>query len=85
MEFFYFQSLGLKVTQAALLFSTVDGYLLTGSLDKKFIVKVRSFSSAKTEDMHDYLKPTKRDFDPNMFSFHVRKNNLSTNDSTCLK
>ena len=35
--------------------------------------------------MHDYLKPTKRDFDTNMFTFHVRENNLSTNDSTCLK
>ena len=35
------------------LLKDVDGYLLTGSLDKKFIVKVRRFSSAKTEDMHD--------------------------------
>ena len=43
----------------------VGGYLLTGSLNKKFIVKVRPFSSAKAEDMYDYLKPTKRDFDPN--------------------
>ena len=59
----------------------VDGYLLTGSLDKKFIVKVRPFSSAKTEDMHDYLKPTKRDFNPNVFILHVGTNNLSTNDS----
>ena len=53
----------------------VDGYLLTGSLDKKFIVKVRPFSSAKTKDMHDYLKPTKRDFNPNIFILHVGKNN----------
>ena len=59
----------------------VDGYLLTGSLDKKFIVKVRPFSSAKTEDMHDYLKPTKRDFNPNIFILHAGTNNLSTNDS----
>ena len=33
----------------------VDGNLLTGSLNKKFIVKVRLFSSAKTEGVHDYL------------------------------
>ena len=59
----------------------VDGYLLTGSLDKKCIVKVRSFSSAKTEDMHDCLKPTKRDFNRNIFILHVGTNNLSTNDS----
>ena len=59
----------------------MDGYLLTGSLDKKFIVKVIPFSSAKTEDMHDYLKPTKRDFNPNIFILHVGTNNLSTNDS----
>ena len=59
----------------------VDGYLLTGSLDKKFIVKVRPCSSAKTEDMHDYLKPTKTDFNSNIFILHVGTNNLSTNHS----
>ena len=62
----------------------VDGYLLTDSLDKKFIVKVRPFSSAKTEDMHDYLKPTKRGFNPNIFILHVGTNNLSTNDSPAM-
>ena len=59
----------------------VDGYLLTGSLNKKFIVKVRPFCSPKTEDMYDYLKPSKRDFGPNIFILHVCTNNLSTNDS----
>ena len=59
----------------------VDGYLLTGSLDKKFIVKVRPFSSVKTEDMHEYLKSTKRDFGPNIFILHVGTNNLSTSYS----
>ena len=59
----------------------MDGYLLTSSLNKKVIVKVRPFSSAKTEDMHDYLKPTKRDFDPNIYILHVGTNNLPTNDS----
>ena len=50
-------------------------------MNKKFIAKVRPFSSAKTEDMHDYLKPTKRDFDPNIYILHVGINNLSINDS----
>ena len=56
----------------------VDGYLFTGSLDKKIIVKVRPFYSAKPEDMHDYLQPTKRDFDPNIFIPLLGTNNLHT-------
>ena len=32
--------------------------------------------------MYNYLKPTKRDFDSNIFIIHVGTNNLSTNDST---
>ena len=44
-------------------------------------MKVRSFSSAKTEDIHDYTKSAKRDFDPNNFILHVGKNNVSTNNS----
>ena len=32
----------------------VDGYLLTGSLNIKYIVKVRPFSSAKTSNMEYY-------------------------------
>ena len=31
--------------------------------------------------MHDYLKPTKRDFDSKIFIHHVGTNNVSTNDS----
>ena len=31
--------------------------------------------------MQYYLKPTKRDFDPNIFILNVGTNNLSTNDS----
>ena len=44
----------------------VDGYLLTGSIDRKFIIKVRPYSSAKTIDVKDYTKPTKRDFNPDL-------------------
>ena len=45
----------------------VDGYLLTGSINKKFIVKVRPSLSAKTIDMEDYTKHTKRDFNPDLY------------------
>ena len=38
----------------------VGGNLLTGSLNKKYIVKVRP-SSAKTSDMKYYVTPKKRD------------------------
>ena len=37
-----------------------DGYLFTGFVKPKLIVKVRPFSSAKTPDMSDYIKPTKK-------------------------
>ena len=33
----------------------IGGYLLTGSFKRKFVVKVRPFSSAKTVDMQDYI------------------------------
>ena len=37
----------------------VDGYLLKGSINRKFIVKVRPFSSAKTIDLEDYTRINK--------------------------
>ena len=49
----------------------VDGYLLTRSINRAFIVKLRLFSSAKTIDMEDYTKPTKRDFNPDLYILHV--------------
>ena len=59
----------------------VDGYLLTGSIKIKFIVKVRPFSSAKTVEMQDYIKPTKRDFNPSLYILHVGNNDLSLEDT----
>ena len=52
----------------------VDDDLLGGSINRNFIVKVRPFSSAKTIDMEDYTKPTKRDFNPDLYLLHVRTN-----------
>ena len=36
----------------------IDGYLLTSSINHRYIVKVRPFLSAKTIDMVDFIKPT---------------------------
>ena len=60
----------------------VDGYLLAKGLspNKKFNVKVRSFSSAETIDIKGYTKPTKRDFNPDLYILHVGTNDLSLND-----
>ena len=59
----------------------VDGYLLTGFINRKFIVKVRPFSSAKTIEMKDYTKPTKRNFNPNLYILHIGKSDLSLDDT----
>ena len=55
----------------------VDGYLLTGSINIKFIVKIKPFTSAEIIDMEDYAKPIKRDFNPDLYILHVGINNLS--------
>ena len=54
----------------------VDGYLLTGSSNRKFIVKVRPFLSSKTIDMEDYTNPTKRCFNPDLYILPVGTNNF---------
>ena len=48
----------------------IDGYYLTGSLNRKYIVNVRHISSAKTSDMEYYITPRKRDFDPGIYILH---------------
>ena len=59
----------------------IDGYLLTSSLNHKYIAKVGPFLSAKTIDMLDYIKPTKRDFNPDVNLLHVGTNDLSSSKS----
>ena len=59
----------------------IDGYLLTSSINHRYIVKVRPFLSAKTIDMVDYIKPTQRDFNPDVYLLHVGTNDLSSNKS----
>ena len=58
-----------------------DCYLLTSSVNHKYIVKVRPFLSAKTIDMLDYIKPAQRDFSPDVYLLHVGTNDLSSNKS----
>ena len=55
-------------------------YVLTDSLNRKYIVKVRCFSSAKTSDMEYYITPTKRDFDPIIYILHVGTNDPTIDD-----
>ena len=55
----------------------IDGYLLTSSLKHQYLEKTRPFTAAKTIDMYDYLKPTQRDFKPEIFVSHVGTNDLS--------
>ena len=59
----------------------VDGYLLTGSNNSKFTVERRHFSFAKTIDIEDYTKPTKRDFNPDLYKLHVGTNYLSLDET----
>ena len=51
----------------------VNVYLLTGSLNRKYIVKVRLFSSSKTSDMEYNITLTKR----GQLEFSARVNGLS--------
>ena len=46
-------------------------------MNHKLLVKARPFTTAKTIDMHDHLKPTLRVFSPVLFMIHVGTDNLS--------
>ena len=56
-----------------------DGYLLAKSINRKFLVKVRLFTTAKTINMYDHLKPTLRVFNPGLWIIHVDTKNLPFN------
>ena len=59
----------------------INGDLLTSSINHKYIVKVGPFLSAKTIDMLDYIKPTQRDFNSDVYLIYVGTNDLSSNKS----
>ena len=56
----------------------IDGYLLTSSVNHKYIVKVRLFVTAKTDDTYDHIKPRQIIFQPNVYISHVGTNDLPT-------
>ena len=64
-------------------------YLLIASINRKFILKIRPFSSAKTLDMQDYTKPNKRDFDHSLYIIHIGTsytgNNIIMHNQNCGK
>ena len=57
----------------------IYGNLLTKSINHKFLVKVIPFTTAKTIDRYDHVKPTLRDFNPGLFIIHVGTNDLLLN------
>ena len=57
----------------------VDGYLVTSSISYKYIEKVIPFVAAKTVDMHDRMKLMQRNFQSNVYIWHVGTNELPTN------
>ena len=54
----------------------LNGYLLTGKIKHKHLVKVRSFSGAKISCMTDHVKPTLRDMSPDHIILHAGTNDL---------
>ena len=56
----------------------VNGFLMTRNLNHKCLVKVRYFPGAKVRCLHDYVKPTMRDFNPNQIILHVGINDLNS-------
>ena len=60
----------------------IDGYLLTKSINRKFLVKVRPFTTVKTIDMYDHLKPILRDFNLGLFIINVGTSDLPLNKTS---
>ena len=54
---------------------------LQSFLKHQYLVKARPFPTAKTIDMYDYIKPTQRDFKPEIFILYVGTNDLALNKS----
>ena len=49
----------------------IDGYLLNKYNNRKLVVKVRTFSSAKTIDMKRLHQIHKRDFNPDLYILQI--------------
>ena len=62
-----------------------DGCLLTSSINHKYLVKVWPFLAAKIVDMFHYVKPIRRDLDPEAYVIHIGTYDLTTDKTLCLK
>ena len=47
-------------------------------MNHKYIAKLRLFVTAKTDNMHNHMKPTQRNFQLNVYISHVGTNDLPT-------
>ena len=56
----------------------LNGFFLIRKLNHKCLVKVRLFNSAKVRCMHNHVKPTVRDFDPDHIILHCGTNDLNS-------
>ena len=68
-----------------IMINKIDGYLLTKSINHKFLVNVRPFTTAETidmYDMYDHQIPTLQDFNPRLFIIHVGTNYLPLNKTS---
>ena len=55
-----------------------DDYLLT-KINHKVLVEARPFTTAKTNNMYNYLQPTLRNFNADLFIIHIGRNDASLN------
>ena len=56
----------------------INAYLLSSSVNNKYIVKVTIFVTVITEDTYDHIKPTQIIFHPNVSISHLGTNDLRT-------
>ena len=56
----------------------LNSFLLTRKLNHKCLVKVQPFSSMKVRCMHDHVKPTVPEFNPDHIIIHFETNDLSS-------
>ena len=54
----------------------VNSFYLTKNIERRFLVKVRPFSSATTRCMYDHAKPTNGELNPEHITLHVGTNDL---------
>ena len=56
----------------------IDGYLVTGSSNYKYLMKVRPFLAAKIVDMFDYVKPIRRDLHSEAYVIYINTYDRTT-------